>query len=169
MRPQAPTIRLSDRQRAVLEEWVRDGSTPQRLAQRARIILRANNGETSTSIARSLGVNYQRAKRWRRRWVEATPALVQCEAKQAEPKDFAALVLRALSDHPRPGVKPKFTPEQVTRIIALACESPDQSARPINAWTPRELAMEAEERGIVDSISVRQMGRFFKRSRHSST
>ena len=60
---------------------------------------------------------------------------------------------------------PKFSAEQVTQILALACEPPQDSGRPVTHWTPRELAEEAKQRGIVRSISPRQVGRFLKDGR----
>ena len=39
--------------------------------------------------------------------------------------------------------------------MAVACEPPGDSGRPLSQWTPRELAEEAVQRGIVPSISAR--------------
>ena len=55
--------------------------------------------------------------------------------------------------------------DQITQIVALSCEEPQQSGRPITNWTQRELADEAEKRGIVKKISHRSVGRFLKRGR----
>lgn len=65
-----------------------------------------------------------------------------------------------LSDAPRPGAPERFTAEQVASILAVACESPKLSDRPINRWTHRELRDEVVKRGIVESISVAQVGRY---------
>jgi putative transposase len=67
-----------------------------------------------------------------------------------------------LGDLPRAGCGGKFTAEQIAQIIAVACEPPDKSGRPVSHWTPRELADEVVKRGIVPSISVRHVGRFLK-------
>ena len=61
-----------------------------------------------------------------------------------------------------PGYRAKFTAEHVTQILAVACEEPEKCGRPITHWTPRELADEVIKRGIVESISPRQVGRFLK-------
>jgi hypothetical protein len=53
----------------------------------------------------------------------------------------------------------KFTPEQVTRILAVTCEPPEKSDRPITHWTSRELADEVTKRGIVESIAPARVGR----------
>ena len=48
----------------------------------------------------------------------------------------------------RPGAPTTFSAEQWCQIIALACEPPEASDRPISHWTPRELADEARKREI---------------------
>jgi transposase len=72
------------------------------------------------------------------------------------------MIEQVLSDAPRPGAPVKFTAEQVTEIVAVACEDPENSGRPVTHWTPRELADEVIKRDIVASISPRQVGRFLK-------
>jgi hypothetical protein len=47
--------------------------------------------------------------------------------------------------------------------VALACEAPNQSGRPISQWTGRELADELVQRGIVERISRRHAARLLKR------
>ena len=56
----------------------------------------------------------------------------------------------------------KFTPQQVTQILAVACEPPEKSGRPITHWTAHELADEVVKRGIVTSISTSQVSRFLR-------
>jgi hypothetical protein len=75
-------------------------------------------------------------------------------------EELEAKILELLSDNYRSGTPAKFTPEQVVSIIAVACEPPADSDRPISQWSPRELAEEVIKRGIVDSISPRQVDRF---------
>jgi hypothetical protein len=48
-------------------------------------------------------------------------------------------------------------------MVALACEAPEQSGRPISQWTGREIAEEIKRRGIVDEISDRHAARLLKR------
>ncbi len=47
-------------------------------------------------------------------------------------------------------------------IIALACEAPALSERPISHWTSKELADEAVKRGLVERISPQSVERFLK-------
>jgi DDE superfamily endonuclease/Homeodomain-like domain len=67
-------------------------------------------------------------------------------------------------DAPRSGSPGKFTAEQVTQILALACEPPEKSGRPITHWTQKELHAEVLQRGIVPKISVSQVGRYLKQA-----
>jgi transposase len=68
-----------------------------------------------------------------------------------------------LSDAPRSGAPSKITAEQICAIVALACERPSESDRPVTHWTQQELADEAMKRGIVKEVSQRSVGRFLKR------
>jgi len=51
-----------------------------------------------------------------------------------------------------------FNAEQAIQLF-IACEDPQASGRPISQWTARELAQEMKKTGIVESISVRHVGR----------
>jgi putative transposase len=79
------------------------------------------------------------------------------------------LIEEILDDAPRPGGPATFSPEQIVQIVAVACEPPDKSGRPISHWTARELADEAKKRQIVKSISSRSVGRFLKTGRLAAT
>lgn len=105
---------------------------------------------------------------WRQRWREATEKLAAAEEQKVTDKKLTALIEQILCDRPRPGTTKFFSVEQVVQIVALACESPEKSERPVSHWTARELAAEAVKRGIVEKISPRSAGRFLKRS-HSPT
>ncbi len=143
----ADAIILDAAERAALERLERTASTPQQLARRARIILLAAAGVGVRETGRRLGIWPKTVRRWRGRWLSAP----------------AAAIAARLSDAPRPGAPARITPEQICRIVALACEKPEESDRPISHWSQREVAEEAMRRGIVEQISQRSVGRFFKR------
>jgi len=139
---------LTTEQRLELTALNRAHSTPQKLAERVRIILLAADGMSVSETAQRLDTWRKTASFWRKRWREA---------------DAAKSVAERLSDAPRCGAPDKFTPEQVCAIIALACEDPKDSDLPISQWSQSELARQAVERGIVSSISHGSVGRIFKR------
>ena len=78
------------------------------------------------------------------------------------PRRLRRAIEAVLSDGPRPGTPGKFTAEQVTQILAVACEPPAKSGRPITHWTAHELADEVAKRGIVASISPSQVSRYLR-------
>ena len=61
-----------------------------------------------------------------------------------------------------------FTAEQICAVVAMTCERPEDSDRPISQWSQREIADEAMRRGIIPQVSQRSVGRFLKRSRPST-
>lgn len=162
-------IEVSDAQRRVLEAFVRATSTSQQLAERCRIVLMAGDGDLNEHIAIELEVDRQRVRRWRRRWDSVSAVLSEAEHEGATDKELRQLIEEALSDEYRCGAPPKFSPEQVVAIISLACEPPSDSGVEGSHWTPPELARVAVERGIVDSISPRQVDRFLARSSFDRT
>jgi putative transposase len=154
--PKPPSIELTDLERQELRRLIKRHLTPQQSVIRARIVLAAADGANNHQIARWLGVGLDMVRRWRERWIALGAASVE-----ELPVD------ERLTDAPRPGKPRTITPEQECRIIALACESPQQgegsARRPISQWTGREIADEIKRRGIVDEISPRHARRLLKR------
>ena len=157
----APDIELSARQQDILEHWVRSPTREQRLVQRARIVLATSRGGLNRDLAKDLGVDAGTVGRWRRRWAAARQRL-QAAEESACASDLPRCITETLVDAPRSGWPGIFTPEQIVEIIAIACEPPEDSHRPLSHWTPREVAEEAVKRNVVSRISVRTVGRFLK-------
>ncbi len=163
MSGRAVEIVVSERQNALLEKWVRNKArTPHRLWVRCRIVLMSADGISNAEQGRRLGDNGQRPRRWRQRWFEAQQRLERAEQQRVSDRELATLMTETLSDRPRQGTPPTFSAEQLTQIIAIGCESPSDSGRPVTHWTPRELADEAIKRGVVESISPRHADRILK-------
>ncbi len=152
--PKPPEIVLSEQERAELERLVRAHTTGQQLARRARVVLAAADGLRNTAIAGLLPMDVEAVGVWRRRWFQL----------RSVPLAEVGVAQR-LADAPRPGVPARIGPEQVCQIIALACEQPAASARPISQWSQRELADEITRRGIVERISPRHARRLLKSRR----
>jgi putative transposase len=150
--PKPLPLELSVEVRAQLEALVRRRGTAQQIAQRARIILRAAEAETNSAIARELGLDVETVRSWRSRW----------HGLQAVGLEDLSVEER-LQDLPRSGRPPEITAEQVCQMVALACEAPQISGRPISQWTGAEIAEELMSRGIVEQISPRHARRLLKR------
>jgi putative transposase len=162
MSGKAAKVVITERQQQVLQTMTRASTCPQGLAQRANIILLAFQGHDNDAIAKQLGCERHPIGIWRRRWANALDRLVLIECGEKE-SALPRAIEHLLGDSPRSGWSGKFTAEQVTQIIAVACEPPEKCGRPVTHWTPRELVDEVQKRGIVESISSRQVGRFLKR------
>ncbi len=163
--PQALALPLSPLQQALLKRLVRRQTADQRLVRRAAILLVLVADPCVEGTARRLGRTRRTVRHWRDRWLQATPALQQAEQEQAPEPALLALIEQVLADAPRPGAPATFTPEQIVQVVAVACEPPEQSGRPIDHWTRRELADEVKKRRIVQDLSPRSAGRFLKRGR----
>ena len=99
-------------------------SSSQGLVRRARIVLAASEGSNNEQIAQRLGINRETARLWRSSgWLE--------RSVWHRPRRLGEKALRGcieedvLADAPRSGAPATFTPEQVCRIVALACEDPE--------------------------------------------
>jgi putative transposase len=156
--PESPSIELTADERRDLEVLVRRRTAPQQVVARARIVLLAAGGLNTSRIARELGLEADTVRLWRQRW-----------------RAFQGVALADLSvedrltDAPRAGRPPRITPEQICRIVALACEAPSAAGRPISQWSGREIADEVVRRGIVRAISPRHAARLLKKGTSSRT
>src|SRR5712692_5641199 len=162
--PQAKPLHASSLQQELLQRMVQRATSAQRLVKRAQIILEALKGTSNTSIAQHLQIDYETVRRWRDRWHTAESRLQAIE-ETGKRKLLEQAIEVLLTDEQRPGAPATFTFEQFMQIMALACEKPEASERPVSSWTPRELADEAVKRGIVEQISPRTVGRFLKGER----
>jgi len=157
----AAKVIITERQQMVLQAMAFSRSSPQGLAHRAEIILLAFEGFKNEEIAEKLQCERHGIGTWRRRWQRAFQKLTEMECLE-KPPALREAIATVLGDLPRAGCGGKFTAEQITQILAVACEPPEKSNRPVTHWTPRELTEEVLQRGIATSISVRQVGRFLK-------
>jgi putative transposase len=162
MARQAATIVLEPQVRKILECLKRSRTLGQHLAERVRIVLMSAAGMLCSEQAAQLEVDAQRVCRWRKRWAEKQDRLSKALAEGADAGALKELIIEQLSDEYRSGSRGKFSAEQVAGIIALACEDPVEHHLPVSHWTPQELEAKAKERGLVESISPRQVGRFLK-------
>jgi len=157
----APKIELGEKEKKVLTQLKAGTHTPMHFKIRAMIILLAFLGMSNNAISKYLQIMHNTVKRWRDRYIKMSNELKRIEAET--PHKMRSTIEMILSDEQRPGGKPKFSDEQVAAIIALACEDPTKLGLPFSHWTPKLLRIEAIKLGIVEDISVRQIGRFLKR------
>ena len=132
--PYAVRIELTAGEREQLESWSRRHTSAQALALRARIVLSAAEGLSSSEVARRLGIQFGTVSKWRNR--------------------FAEQRLDGLVDEPRPGQPRKITDAQVEEVIVKTLETTPPDA---THWSTRSMAREV---GLTQS-AVHRIWRAF--------
>lgn len=133
-------VALTDEERTSLKALLRRRKAAKRDLQRAEIALLADRGETTTAIAKKLGLSKQMVSKWRGRLaLRGTDGLVELPR----------------SGHPR-----RISDGARLQLIALACEPAEEDGR--TTPTQDELAARAVERGIVSAISRRHLHRILE-------
>lgn len=163
MSGKAAKVYCSEKQLALLDQIIKSTRSESRLVQRAQVIWMAFHGQRNFEIALHVGLHVGQVGIWRRRWQQSFDALVAIECRETQAQLMRSIE-DVLTDAPRSGRPHKFTPEQVTQIMAVACEDPAQSGRPISLWTRREIADEVIKRKIVDRISISHVDRLLRES-----
>ncbi|AMV36833.1 hypothetical protein VT85_22430 [Planctomyces sp. SH-PL62] len=137
-------VELTDDERAALEQW-EAGSLTRRQRYRARILLRADAGDTDEEIADEVGVSIGTVANVRRRYAAG---------------GFEA----ALRDKPRPGARPVLDGKAEAIVVATAC-SPVPEGRAV--WTARMIADRLVELQVVESVSEDTVLRVLKKATSS--
>src|SRR5260370_28484471 len=148
----AVNIELSEGERQILEQMVRQRHREQGVVHRAQIILGAAAGESNAGLGRRLKQHRLTVLLWRKRWGAAHETLAAAEAAQDEKHPLSEVIEQVLSDAWRSGRPDTFSAEQVVHLVAISCEDPTVSGLPISTWTPKDIAHEAIRRRIVDRI-----------------
>ncbi|MEU4235498.1 helix-turn-helix domain-containing protein [Nonomuraea sp. NPDC026600] len=105
------------------------------LVVRIRIVLDAAHGYSSNTIARRRGVTVDTVRLWRGRY----------RSQEG---------IKSLTDRPRSGRPPTFSPLQRAEIKALACRPPAETGVPLSRWSCPDLAREAVTREMAPAISA---------------
>jgi transposase len=113
----APTITLTDAERLQLKKLARSKRTSVRLAQRAQIVLLAEQGKQTIAIAAELGIGRLQVARWRERY---------------------AIYRLAGIEHDLPRGAPPVKVD-VAKLVELTTQSTPQAA---TQWSTRTMAQE---------------------------
>lgn len=114
----ATTITLNEEDREVLQRWARGRSTPARLVQRAKIILRAAQGARNDVIAMELRTDRLLVGRWRNRFSKLGLAGIEKDAPRGGRKATARDAIAAKIIEWTTQRKPQNATHWSTRILA---------------------------------------------------
>jgi len=115
--PKPPAIELSPEERAALERLAARMRSARHLAFRARIVLRAAEGESDVAIARALRCSRTTVHLWRVRFFDKR--------------------LDGLHDEPRPGAPRRIGDDRIEAVITRTLES---TPRGRTHWSTRSMA-----------------------------
>ena len=161
MSGKAAKIELTELMHQILQGIASSRILGTAIITRAKIIQMAFLKHSNLTIGEQLECCRETVGKWRRRWRDSYAALLSLQF--AEPKAaFQQAIIDCLRDAPRSGSRGKFSPEQIVGLIAIACEPPEQSQRPVTTWTGKELADETQKRGLVESISDSHVNRILR-------
>jgi transposase len=110
-------IQLTTEEEATLRQWLRQGTSEQRLVERAKVILLSHEGLTVEKIAERLSTRTARVSKWRQR--------------------FAQSRMAGLSDAPRSGKPNKYTEATEKRVLKKLDETPPKG---FSQWNGKLLA-----------------------------
>jgi transposase len=136
----ARPISLTASQRHRLKKMAYGHKTPYQTRMRAHVVLHAAGGRSNARIARETGLHLDTVRTWRGR--------------------FAEEGMPGLADRKRPGRPPAFSALQAVQVKALACRLPAETGTPLSRWSCPELAREAVERGIAETLSASTVRRW---------
>jgi transposase len=146
-------VRLTEEEQAHLRTLIGRGSASARTLSRARILLKANEGEggagwSDAAIAEALEVGLSTVARVRQRYVsEGLEATLRRKAPDRE-------------------YRRKLDGEQEARLIALACSEPPTGRK---RWTLRMLADRLVALEVVDGVSYETVRQTLKQTNSSPT
>jgi transposase len=103
----AKSITLTDEERKTLLSWLRSGTTEHRLAERAKIILTAAEGQSTRKIAQTLKTRPARVSKWRTRFRQGGVPGLQDAHRPGPPRRYdektARRILKVLDEVPPAG------------------------------------------------------------------
>jgi transposase len=134
-RCRARSITLTASERRRLKKIAYSHTAAYQLVVRVRIVLDAAHGYSNNTIAQRRGVTVDTVRLWRGRY----------RSQEG---------IKSLTDRPRSGRPPRFTPVQRAEVKALACQLPAETGAPLSRWSCPELAREAVTRGLATAISA---------------
>ena len=125
--------------------------------KRMNIIYQSSHGKENQDIAKEMKCSPVTVRKWRKRWKTFEYVIIELEIgldnKTVNKVDLLYKIKEILSDLPRAGSSSRITNSEKDRLVALACESPQEQDLPFTVWTHKELAAQAKKMGINISSS----------------
>ena len=134
-------VKLSDSDRAFLENLIRQGELTAKAYRRALALLELDRGQTYTEVSKILQVTIPTTSSWAKKYQE--------------------IGLQFLADQPRTGRPIEIDGNQRAKITALACSDPPEGYA---EWSLRLLADKAVELDYCENLSHTTVRRILKKT-----
>lgn len=144
--------KVSAAERAQLQQWARQRTSPYRLVIRSRIVLLASKGLTVAAIAARVKVAAATVRLWKRRFAQGgLPALTSDAPRQGRPTGISRHVVTAVLEATRHHAPSRRTvrrvareagtsPSSVWRVWQRFALGPDSSSASVNAVIEKVLS-----------------------------
>jgi transposase len=157
MSRQAVKITISKRVGALLTSSINKRNIEYHFQKRMNIIYKGSLGHENQDIAKEMACSPVTVRKWRKRWKTFEGVIEQTEMEidkgTAYKTDLLHKIKEILSDMPRSGSSARISDPEKDRLVALACESPQNHGLPFTVWTHKELSAQAKKMGINISSS----------------
>ncbi len=152
MSRQAIKITISKRVEELLASSINKRNIETHFQKRMNIIYKSSLGHENQDIAKELSCSPVTVRKWRKRWKTFEKVIEQTEmgidSGTAYKIDLLHKIKEILSDMPRSGSSSRITDAEKDRLVALACEPPQDHGLPFTVWTHKGLSVQAKKMGI---------------------
>ncbi len=148
MSRKALQVEITERSLKLIKKELQRHHLEQHYSHRLKIIVFSFQDKQNKDIALQLGCDEKTVGKWRRRFRLQQEALIAYEkSEKLDPvpdRELIGKIKETLSDAARPGGPARISERDMNRLVALACESPEDHGLPFTHWTYGELAKQAK-------------------------
>ena len=157
MSRKAVQITISKQVEGLLNSSINKRNIESHYKKRMTIIVKSSQGKENQDISREMKCSPVTVRKWRKRWKTYEGVIQQIEleliSKTANKIDLFYKIKEILTDSPRSGSSSRITNSEKDRLVALACELPQDYGLPFTVWTHKELSAQAKKMDINISSS----------------
>lgn len=146
----------------MLKAAIKRRTIEQCITQRMQVIYLSKEGYKVKDIVKEVGLNAKTINTWRNYWKERVASIqVSPDDLRDANRQLQTKLYEAFCDKPRSGSPARITESEIARLIALACELPENYGYPVSKWTLNLLSCQAKKMNI--EISPAHYGRVLKK------
>lgn len=165
MARKARLIILEDREKSLIQKELNRNNLEKHFDYRMKIVLYSSEGKSNKEISSLINYSEHVVSKWRKRWYGQQAQFKMFKegvsGNKMNDKTLIKRIKDVLSDSYRMGRPIRISQVERDRLVALACEPPENFGLPFSNWTHEELAKHARKKGI--EVSTSQAWRILKK------